>query len=297
MLHRYTIALVLMAVAAGACSQPQQETIAPETAASSTAESAVPPADTTQPAAVSTTVPEVEVPPNTAMPAEIPRGMMPSSTSSEMAASSTAELGVPPTEATSSTTPVATAVPEVEVPPSTASPAGTSRVTVPSSTSSTMLGDLGEVEISGSVLELIEGANVACEAAVESPEVSECGEAVLLACDVGIAEVASSSDTGIMPEDVVKHICHAAVVAESGELGYVLSERYSDMSPSRHLYFTGNRGGFESFRNQIRDEINELFDNLSGWEISAATREVLLGLSSNVCDFARPFSEPTVLIH
>lgn len=173
----------------------------------------------------------------------------------------------------------------------------TPRVTVPGSASSTVLEDLGEVEISGSVLELIGAANAACEAAVESPEVSQCGEAVLLACDVGIAEVASSADSGIMPEDVVKHVCHAAVVAESGELGYVLSERYSDMSVSKNLYFVGNRGGYESFRNQIRDEISELFDSLSGWEISVATREVLLGLSRNVSNFARPFSERTVLIY
>lgn len=177
-------------------------------------------------------------------------------------------------------------------------------ITVPSSTFlpawdfvEIILGGLGEVEISGSVLELIGDANVACEAAVESPEVSECGEAVLLACDVGIAEVAGSADSGVMSEDVVKHICHAAVVAESGELGYVLSERYSDMSVSENLYFVGNRGGYESFRNQIRDEISELFDSLSGWEISVATRGVLLGLSSNVSDFARPFSEPTRFIY
>ena len=41
MLYRYTTALVLVAVAAGACSQPQQETATPETAASVISESEV----------------------------------------------------------------------------------------------------------------------------------------------------------------------------------------------------------------------------------------------------------------
>ena len=260
MFYRYAVAFVLVAVAAGACSGSQDEGVSPGTAASTTVDTAVSTAaEFVAPSAV-TTIPATAIP----------------------------DAAAPP---------VAEAVPEVEVPPSTASSAGIPRGMVPSSASSIMLGDLGEVEISGSVLELIEAANVACEAAVESPEISECGEAVLLACDVGIEEVASSADSGIMPEDVVKHVCHAAVVAESGELGYVLSERYSDMSVSKNLYFVGNRGGYESFRNQIRDEISELFDSLSGWEISVATREVLLGLSRNVSDFARPFSERTVLIY
>ena len=257
MFYRYTIAFLIAAVVAGACSGSQNEGVPPDTAASTTVD-----------AAVSTTAEFVSL----SAVATVPSATVPDA----------------------ATTPV---VPEVGVPPSTASSAEIPRVTVPSSASSALLGDLGEVEISGSVLELIGDANVACEAAVESPEVSECGEAVLLACDVGIAEVAGSADSGVMSEDVVKHICHAAVVAESGELGYVLSERYSDMSVSKNLYFVGNRGGYESFRNQIRDEISELFDSLSGWEISVATREVLLGLSSNVSDFARPFSEPTRFIY
>ena len=268
MFFRYTIALVLVAAAAGACSGSQNEGVSPGTAASTTTDTAV---SSTVDAAVSTTTEFVSLSAVATVPAT--------------------------TILVAATPPVAATVLEAEVPPSTASSAEIPRVTVPSSASSAVLGDLGEVEISGSVLELIGDANVACEAAVERPEVSECGEAVLLACDVGIAEVAGSADSGVMSEDVVKHICHAAVVAESGELGYVLSERYSDMSVSENFYFVGNRGGYESFRNQIRDEISELFDSLSGWEISVATRGVLLGLSSNVSDFARPFSEPTRFIY
>ena len=69
MLYRYAIAFLLVAVAAGACSQSQQETVTPETAASSTAESAVPPAKTTSPSTVPSTLPETETPPSTASPA------------------------------------------------------------------------------------------------------------------------------------------------------------------------------------------------------------------------------------
>ena len=58
-------------MAVAACSQPQQETVTPETAASSTTESAVPPAEITSPSTVlsSTTVPEAEVPQGTALSA------------------------------------------------------------------------------------------------------------------------------------------------------------------------------------------------------------------------------------
>lgn len=71
MLYRYTIALVLVAVTAGACSQSQQETIAPETAVSSTVVSAVTPAETTSLSTVpsSATIPEIEFSPVTALPA------------------------------------------------------------------------------------------------------------------------------------------------------------------------------------------------------------------------------------
>ena len=69
MFYRYTIALVLVAVAAGACSQSQQETVRPETAASSTIESAAPPAETTSPVIASTTLLEAETPQTTASPA------------------------------------------------------------------------------------------------------------------------------------------------------------------------------------------------------------------------------------
>ena len=71
MIHRYTAALVLVVVAAGACSQSQQETIAPETAVSSTVVSAVPPAETTSLSTVpsSATIPEIEFSPVTALPA------------------------------------------------------------------------------------------------------------------------------------------------------------------------------------------------------------------------------------
>ena len=71
MLYRYTIAFLLVAVAAGACSQPQKETVTPETAASSTAESAAPSAETTSPFIVpsSTTIPEAEILQTAAVPA------------------------------------------------------------------------------------------------------------------------------------------------------------------------------------------------------------------------------------
>lgn len=70
MLHRYTIALVLVAVTAGACSQSQQETIAPETAVSSTVVSAVPLAETASSVPASTTILESEVSQSSALPAE-----------------------------------------------------------------------------------------------------------------------------------------------------------------------------------------------------------------------------------
>lgn len=66
MLYRYTIALVLVTVVAGACSQSQQENVTPETAVSSTPESAVPPTETTSPVTASATLPEAEVPQSTA---------------------------------------------------------------------------------------------------------------------------------------------------------------------------------------------------------------------------------------
>ena len=71
MLYRYTIALVLMAIVAGACSGSQNEGVAHGTVASSTAESAAPPAETTSPSTVpsSTTLPEAEIPQTAALPA------------------------------------------------------------------------------------------------------------------------------------------------------------------------------------------------------------------------------------
>ena len=71
MFYRCTIALVLMAIVAGACSGSQNEGVAHETVASSIAESAAPPAETTSPSTVlsSTTLPEAEIPQTAALPA------------------------------------------------------------------------------------------------------------------------------------------------------------------------------------------------------------------------------------
>ena len=70
MILRVITGFLLAVVVAGACSQPQEETITPETAASSSVVSAVPPAETTSPSTVPSTLPETETPPSTTSPAE-----------------------------------------------------------------------------------------------------------------------------------------------------------------------------------------------------------------------------------
>ena len=216
MLHRYTIAFMLVAAVAGACSGSQNEGVSPGTAASTTTDTAasttiggavsttvdaavsttaefVPPSivaavpptaipvDATTPAAAA--VPEAEVPPSTVSPA----GTAPET-------SAPVVMAVPATTVPdASTTSVVTAVPEVEVPPSTVSPAGTAPETsapavaaVPSTTTPEVLLRNGVAvvgwDLTVETAEVVDAAVEVCSEVFETSIMAGCAAAVWEAC-------------------------------------------------------------------------------------------------------------------
>lgn len=203
MLHRYTIALVLVAVATGACSQPQQETVAPETAVSSTVVLTVPLAETASSVPASTTILESEV--------------------SQSLASS-------------STVPSSTTIPEVEFSPITTLPATTvspiSEV-IEVDGVAMFASDLtvGAAELVGVALEACRGAGV-------DPFGSGCAGAVWEACygvrsDIEKIRVAMGDRWDALGSDqrnafshIGRTLCSAAFTAEVVELAAVLAASY-----------------------------------------------------------------------
>ena len=202
MILRVITGFLLAVIVAGACSQSQQETVTPETAAPSTTESAMPPAETTPPATASTTLPEAEVPPSTASPA----GTAPET-------SAPTETAVPATTVpVTATPPVVTAVPEVEVPPSTVSPAGT----VPE-TSAPAVAAVPEVEVPQSPV---------------SP-VTVLPSTTLLEAEVPVNNAAEGDDDAIVPSDMFSGIVEFsdAGVASGVDINDVFSRPRHRASP------------------------------------------------------------------
>ena len=201
MILRVITGFLLAVMVAGACSQSQQETVTPETAAPSTTESAVPPAETTPPATASTAVPEVEVPPSTASPA---------GTATETSAPAVA--AVPATTVPDAATPPVTAVPEVEVPPSTVSPAGT----VPE-TSAPAVAAVPEAEVPQSPV---------------SP-VTVLPSTTLLEAEVPVNNAAEGDDDAIVPSDMFSGIVEFsdAGVASGVDIDDVFSRPRHRASP------------------------------------------------------------------
>ena len=216
MLHRYTIALVLVAVAAGACSGSQNEGVSPGTAASTitdaTASTTIGGAvSTTVDAAVSTTaefvppsivaaVPSTAIPVAAATPAAatVPEAEVPPSTASP--AGTAPETSAPTETAVPATTipdaaapPVAATVPEGEVPPSTVSPAGTAPetsapavTTVPSTTVPEILLRNGVAmvgwDLTVETAEVVDAAVGACSEVFETSIMAGCVAAVWEVC-------------------------------------------------------------------------------------------------------------------
>lgn len=264
MLHRYTIALVLAAVAAGACSGSQNEGVLPGTAASTTTDTAV---STTVDAVVSTTaefvplsavatipataipdaatppvataVLEAKVPPNTALPA----GTAPET-------SAPAETAVPVTAIPDAAAPsVVAVVPEAEVPPSTALPAGTATetsapavTTVPSTTVPEILLRNGVAmvgwDLTVETAEVVDAAVEACSEVFATSIMAGCVAAVLEVCDsTRLDRVKLSDAVGPTnfeePElngavDLGGILCSEAYTARVIELAMVLAAKYGD---------------------------------------------------------------------
>ena len=267
MLYRYTTALVLMAVMAGACSQSRNESVVPETAASTTTDTA---ASTTIGGAVSTTVDaavstttefvqpstvatipattilvaatppvaatvlEAEVPPSTASPA----GTAPET-------SAPTETAVPAaTMPDAAAPPVVAVVPEVEVPPSTVSPAG-----VATETSAPVVAAVPEVLLRNGVFmvgwdltvetaEVVDAAVEACSEVFETSIMAGCTTAVWEACysmraDRGRLSGAVGPTNFEEPElngavNLAQILCSQAYDAEVVELAMVLAAKYGD---------------------------------------------------------------------
>ena len=267
MLYRYTTALVLMAVMAGACSQSRNESVVPETAASTTTDTA---ASTTIGGAVSTTVDaavstttefvqpstvatipattilvaatppvaatvlEAEVPPSTASPA----GTAPET-------SAPTETAVPAaTMPDAAAPPVVAVVPEVEVPPSTVSPAG-----VATETSAPVVAAVPEVLLRNGVFmvgwdltvetaEVVDAAVEACSEVFATSIMAGCASAMREACDSTRSDRVKLSDavgpTNFEEPELNGHqdlgviLCTEVYTAKVTELAMVLAAKYGD---------------------------------------------------------------------
>ena len=203
MFYRCTIAFLLVAVAAGACSQSQQETVTPETAASSTTVSAVPPAGTASSVPASTTF-----------------------LVSEVSQSSVS----------SSTVPSSATIPEVEFSPVTTLPATTVRPTsevIEVDGVAMFASDLtvGAAELVGVAVEACRGAGV-------DPFGSGCAGAVWEACyrirsDIEEIRAAMGDRWDALGRDqrnafshIGRTLCSAGFTAEVVELAAVLAASY-----------------------------------------------------------------------
>ena len=259
MLYRYTIAFLLVAVAAGACSGSQNEGVSPGTAASTTTDTAV---STTVDAAVSTTaefvppsavatipattilvaatppvaaaVLEAEVPPSTASPA----GTTPET-------SAPTETAVPTTTMPDAAAPsVVAVVPEVEVPPSTVPPAG-----VATETSAPVVAAVPEVLLRNGVAmvgwdltvetaEVVDAAVEACSEVFATSIMAGCATAMREVCDSTRLDRVKLSDA-VGPTnfeepklngavDLGRILCTEAYTAKVVELAMVLAAKYGD---------------------------------------------------------------------
>ena len=245
MILRVITGFLLAVMVAGACSQPQQETVTPETAASSTTESAVPPAEATPPVTISTTVPEAEVPPSTASPAgTAPETSVPTETAVPAAT-------IPVT----ATPPVVTTVPEVEVLEIDGVSLFTADLTVEAA------------ELVGVAVEVCRGAGV-------DPFGSGCAGAVWEVCygvrsDIEEIRVALGDGWNALGSEqrdafsiIGYTLCSAAFTAEVVELASVLAASYggryyresrSIVDEERWIDDYGLFGGPTRFRGDLRD--------------------------------------------
>ena len=274
MFFRYTIAFVLVAVAAGACSGSQNEGVPPGTVASTTTDTAT---STTIDEAVSTTaefVPlsAVAAVPTTAIPdaatppvaAAVPRAEVPPSTASP--AGTAPKTSAPTETAVLATTvpdaaapPVAATVPEGEVPPSTVSPAGT----VPE-TSAPAVAAVPEVLLRNGVAmvgwdltvetaEVVDAAVEACSEVFATSIMAGCVAAVWEACyshfssygkmyrSTGITNIEEPELNPMLPVSLGRILCSEAYTAEVVELAMVLAAKYGDRYYSEDTSLPFNR--------------------------------------------------------
>ena len=211
MLYRCTIAFVLVAVVAGACSGSKNEGVSPGTAASATVDTA---ASTTAgfiaPSAV----------------AAVPATTIPDA----------------------ATSPVAEAVPGAEVPQSTASPAGTAPETsapavaaVPATTVPEVLLRNGVAmvgwDLTVETAEVIDAAVEACSEVFVTSVMSECASALWEACHSGYSSygrmlrsegITNFADPELGITNLGAILCNEAYSAETVELAMVLAAKYGD---------------------------------------------------------------------
>ena len=210
MFYRYTTALVLMAVVAGACSQSRNESVVPEAAVSSTVDAAVSTtAEFTLPSAVAT-VPATTVP----------------------------DVAAPP---------VVSAVPEVEVPPSTASSSTALAATISTVPHEVILPEgvpMFAPDLTVEAAELVGVAVEACRGAAVDPFGSGCVGAVWEVCygvrsDIEKIRMAMGDRWDALGSEQNSYyssafyyirdtICGEAFTAEIVELGSVLVAKYGD---------------------------------------------------------------------
>lgn len=248
MFYRYTIAFVLVAVVAGACSGSQNEGVTPRTAASTSTDTAV---STTVDAAVSTTA-EFVVP---SAVATVPATTVP-------------DVAAPP---------VVSAVPEVEVPPSTIS----ASTTLAAGTSIVPQGvilpegvPLFAPDLTVESAELVGVAVGVCRGAGVDPFGSGCAGAVWEVCygvrsDIEEIRVALGDRWDALGSEqrdaffrIGYTLCSAAFTAEVVELASVLAASYggryyresrSIVDEERWIDDYGLFGGPTRFRGDLRD--------------------------------------------
>lgn len=248
MLYRHTIALLLLAIAAGACSQPQ-EGVTPETSAPSDTDTDVLAGEATSSVPEDTTISEAEVPRSTVVPSTILSYRL-----------------VEPLVEVVPSVPVVTELPEAEVPPAAVLLAAEPL-------------DIGGVamfapDLTAEAAELLDVAVDACSGAAVDPFESGCAGAVWELCygiesDIEKIRKALGEKWDVLTGDqytafhyIHNTLCSAAFTAEIVELASVLAASYgrryyrenrSIVDEERWINDYGEFGGPTRFRGDLRD--------------------------------------------
>ena len=229
MFFRYTIAFVLMAVAAGACSGSQNEAVSPgtaasttvDTAASTTAEFVAPSAVTAVPA---TTIPDAAIPP---VAAAVPEAEVPQSTASSAGRA-------PETSTPAGTDVPATTVPVAATPPVAASVPATAVPEVLLRNGVAMVG----WDLTVETAEVVDAAVEACSEVFATSIMTRCVAAVQKVCDSTTSDRGKLSDA-VGPtnfeepelnrlQDLGVILCTEVYTAQVIELAMVLAAKYGD---------------------------------------------------------------------